>query len=130
VHAAPALTFSVIAPGQGRTCGITTTGAVYCWGEGQLTPAPFDATGGYAELAAGQANFCRVDGAGTLSCWGNVELGNMPQEPAAGVVVGSRHACARLVASGKVECWGQDDWGQLGGGGFAAPGPVEVLGQP
>ena len=130
VHAAPALTFSVIAPGLTGTCGITTAGVVYCWGEGQLTPAPFDATIGYTDLAAGQASFCRVDGAGAVSCWGDVDLSHVPEEPAAGVVVGSRHACARLVATGKVECWGQDDWRQLGGDGFSAPGPVEVMGQP
>ena len=130
VHAAPGLTFSVIAPGQRRTCGITTAGVVQCWGEGQLAPAAFDATSGYTELAAGQVNFCRVNGAGDVSCWGDGTLANVPSAPAAGLSVGSRHACARLVATGKIMCWGEDDAAQLGAGGYAAPGPVEPLGQP
>ncbi|HET7240558.1 MAG TPA: hypothetical protein VFI77_05330, partial [Gemmatimonadales bacterium] len=129
VHTAPGLTFAVIAPAYSRTCGLTTGGVVQCWGEGQLTPAAFDATSGYTELAAGQANFCRADGSGPVSCWGDSNLGNVPLEPAAGVTVGSAHACARLVASGKVVCWGHNDGGQLGNGGYAQSEPIEPLGQ-
>jgi alpha-tubulin suppressor-like RCC1 family protein len=44
--------------------------------------------------------------------------------------VGSRHACARLVATGKVECWGGNDAGQLGDGSYSSTGPVEPSGQP
>jgi alpha-tubulin suppressor-like RCC1 family protein len=130
VHAASGLTFSVIAPGLRRTCGLTTGGVVQCWGEGQLTPAAFDATSGYTELDAGQVNFCRVDGSGIVSCWGDWNLGNVPLEPAVDVEVGARHACARLVATGKVVCWGENDIGQLGDGEYSSAGPVEPLGQP
>jgi alpha-tubulin suppressor-like RCC1 family protein len=130
VHAASGLTFSVIAPGLRRTCGLTTGGVVQCWGEGQLTPAAFDATSGYTELDAGQVHFCRVDGSDIVSCWGDWNLGNVPLEPAIGVGVGSRHACARLVTMGKVACWGGNDIGQLGDGENSSAGPVEPLGQP
>ena len=130
VHAAPALTFTAIAPGRNRTCGITAAGGVQCWGGPQLAPAPLDATTGYVEIAAGGANFCRVDGAGAVSCWGDDNLGNLPAEAVAGVKLGSRHACAKVVASGKVVCWGDDDAGQLGDAGTLFPGPLEPLGQP
>jgi hypothetical protein len=75
-------------------------------------------------------NFCRVSGGGDVSCWGDGTLANVPSAAAAGLSVGSCHACARLVATGKIMCWGEDDAAQLGAGGYAAPGPVEPLGQP
>jgi alpha-tubulin suppressor-like RCC1 family protein len=131
VHAASGLTFSAIAVALGRTCGIAAAGVVYCWGQDQLTPAPFDGTGGSTELDIGAGNVCRVNGAGTVSCVGDEDLGHVPQELVARLTIGSHHGCARLVASGKFVCWGSDGNGQLGTGApFAGPDPVEPLGQP
>ena len=130
VHAAPALTFTAIAPGRSRTCGITTAGGVTCWGDAQLAPAALDATTGYVEIAAGGGNFCRLKGSGAVSCWGDDNLGTLPADPLAGVRLGSHHACAKVVSSGKVVCWGQDNEGQLGDAGTLFPGPLEPLGQP
>jgi alpha-tubulin suppressor-like RCC1 family protein len=130
VHAAPALTFTAIAPGRVRTCGITTAGGVSCWGGDQLAPVSLDATTGYVEIAAGGANFCRLDGAGAVSCWGDESLGNLPAEPLAGLKLGSHHACAKVVASGKVLCWGDDSEGQLGDARTLFQGPLEPFGQP
>jgi alpha-tubulin suppressor-like RCC1 family protein len=132
VHAAPALTFTAIAPGQTRTCGITTGGGVVqCWGGSEgLDPAPFDATGGYAEIAAGGTNFCRVDGGGTVFCWGEGVFPQAPGQAMTGVKLGRAHACARQVASGRTLCWGESTYAQLGHGSAYPSGPVEPLGQP
>jgi uncharacterized protein YjdB len=132
VHAAPALTFSAIAPGQHRTCGITTgSGVVQCWGGSEgLDPAPFDATSGYVEIAAGGTNFCRVDGAGTVFCWGEGVFPEAPSRAMSGVKLGTGHACARQVGSGRTLCWGETTYAQLGDGSAYPSGPVEPLGQP
>jgi alpha-tubulin suppressor-like RCC1 family protein/uncharacterized protein YjdB len=127
VHAAAGLAFTGIAPGLRRTCGITAADVVQCWGEGQLTPAPFDATSGYTELDAMETSFCRVDGAGTVSCWGG-DVGQVPQATVHGVTVGSAHACAVMTA-GKAVCWGNDRYGQLGDRGAMGSTVVEPLGQ-
>jgi len=128
VHAAAGLSFTAVAPGLRRTCGVTTAGVVQCWGENQLTPAPFDATSGYVELDAAETSFCRADGAGTVSCWGG-DVEQVPQAPMHGVTVGSAHACA-ITTAGKAVCWGNDSYGQLGARGTTGGTVVEPLGQP
>ncbi|MGH7513054.1 MAG: Ig-like domain-containing protein [Gemmatimonadales bacterium] len=132
VHAAPALTFTAIAPGFDRTCGITTgSGVVQCWGGSTgLDPAPLDATTGYVEIAAGGSNFCRVDGAGIVSCFGVPGLDHLPGQAVTGVKLGLQHACARVVATGRMVCWGDNFFFQLGDGTSAGAGPAEPLGQP
>lgn len=54
----------------------------------------------------------------------------LPADPLAGIRLGSHHACAKVVSSGKVVCWGDDNEGQLGDAHTLFPGPLEPLGQP
>ena len=85
----PGSTWALVAAGGHETCGITTDGALWCWGEntrGQLGQGDVDVerhvparvgTDEYAEVAVGGAHACarRLDDA--LFCWGRNELGQL-----------------------------------------------------
>lgn len=98
-----------VSAGKHFTCATFANGRIVCWGEGIAGQLGNDATSS-SNLPV------RVVG---LS--GSGFLGN-----AAEVQAGELHACAR-VNSGRVYCWGNDAFGELGNG--TAPGddkPVEV----
>jgi alpha-tubulin suppressor-like RCC1 family protein len=72
----------VIAGGLEHTCGVTTGGSAYCWGDndhGQLgdgttvdrtTPVPVANGLSFASLTAGGGHTCGLTTAGTAYCWG------------------------------------------------------------
>ena len=83
-------------------------------------------------MAVGDSHACAVTESGGVKCWGSNSpqglLGNASTTayralapvdvlglngPAVAVSVGSEHSCA-LLASGTVQCWGSNWWGQLG----------------
>ncbi|MEM6997067.1 MAG: hypothetical protein AAF721_41570 [Myxococcota bacterium] len=102
-------------------------------------PFPHTAAGGlaggqYVGVAAGAAHGCVIAADGSLSCWGDNTYGqsdwqlpSWPEGPngvappfgAAPAIVdltaGDKHTCA-LRADGTVDCWGCNEFGQLGGG--------------
>lgn len=93
--------------GTSHTCGLTTTGAAYCWGNNEvgsvgdgstvLRPTPVAVAGGLT--------FASID-------------------------AGFRHTCGRSTA-GAVYCWGSGRVGQLGTNSRSSTAlPVKVLGQP
>ena len=148
---------ALIAPGDRHTCVLTTAGGVQCWGrndrgqlgDGSTTPtlAPVGVTGlasGVTALAAGRSHTCALTTAGAVKCWGYNDHGQLgdgsttqaltPVEVsglASGVesiATGYQHSCARTTA-GAVQCWGDNDNGQLGNGTTtAALTPVAVMG--
>jgi hypothetical protein len=93
------LTFSAVsAGGQRHACGLTTSGAAYCWGwnvsgqlgtgsntgpeecflteSGETTPCskrPVAVTGGltFRDVSVGQVHSCGTTVAGTVYCWGS-----------------------------------------------------------
>jgi alpha-tubulin suppressor-like RCC1 family protein len=138
-------------------CALTTSGAVWCWGDntqGQLgngsmtssaVPVPVTALGnGVLSVSIGEAFGCAVTAVGGISCWGtngNGELGNGTQTSSAvpvpvsginsgatSVSVGLYTACA--VVAGSAVCWGENSDGVLGSGSAAVWSltPVQVSG--
>ena len=90
VPVAGGLNFSALTTGVGgHTCGLTMSGAAYCWGGnhiGQLgdgsttlSSIPVAVSGGlsFSGLAAGAAHTCGLTRTGAANCWGNNEEGEL-----------------------------------------------------
>lgn len=142
------LTFVTVSAGGGRghTCGVTTGGAAYCWGnnyEGQLGcaypcqgPSPQPVLGGLTFAAvnpsAGGDHTCGLTTGGAAYCWGAGKFG--PPVAVGGgltfaaVSAGAAHNCG-VTTGGAAYCWGDNSNGQLGEGDTTSQtSPVAVLG--
>ena len=150
ITVAPALT-----TGQTHTCGLTSSGAAFCWGDnwsGQLgtgstanSSTPVAVSGGlrFSVLAAGFNHTCGLTSAGAAYCWGDNssgQLGNRsttssttPVAVSGGLhfsalAAGGSHTCG-LTSVGAVYCWGDNYDGQLGDGSTtSSTTPVAVSG--
>ena len=146
-----------VAAGGLHSCAVLASGAVECWGQNELgelgngsrrdsaVPVPVRGLPGPATAVAvaARAYSCALLAAGTVYCWGGNprnQLGNNHLSFASAVPVkvagvtgalsistGTVHACA-LLTGGVADCWGSDDYGQLGNGprlgGILGAGPV------
>jgi alpha-tubulin suppressor-like RCC1 family protein len=144
VAVAGGLTFARLTAGGGHTCGVTTSGAAYCWGSngaGELgngstanSSTPVAVAGGFtfAAVSAGGGHTCGVTTSGAAHCWGsngNGQLGigaldtllhTTPVAVAGGLTfasltAGSLHTCG-VTSGGAVYCWGSNNYGTLGDG--------------
>lgn len=145
-----------LAAGARHTCGLTSGGAAYCWGEniyGQLggvaeyfSLRPLAVTGGiaFASLAGGDSHTCGLTAAGVAYCWGFNQAGQLgdnsttdrrtPTAVVGGISFGSLtggfvHTCG-LSSGGATYCWGENPRGELGIGTFDSNRtvPVAVVG--
>jgi alpha-tubulin suppressor-like RCC1 family protein len=137
-----------VSAGRGRTCGVTTDGAAYCWGSGVLgngsdtSTTPVAVAGGltFASVSTGDSYTCGVTTGGTAYCWGGGLLAGANHYSATPVAVASgltfasvsagwTHACG-VTTGGVAYCWGTNAHGELGDGTTTdRPTPVRVLGQ-
>ncbi len=135
------LAFSGISAGFTNSCGVTTTGLLYCWGDnqfGQLGTGGGDVTApvrvgnatAWTSVSSGYTNSCGIQAPGKLYCWGSnirgqLGLGNNTDQPTptqvgsatdwTGVSVGDGYTCG-IRAAGTIWCWGPSSYGQLGNG--------------
>ena len=108
-------------------------------------PTPIALDSSAKSVAAGYAHSCALLSDGRVACWGSnlygqlgpgAEPGIKPSGPvivdlpeaADRVSAGREHTCAR-AESGRVYCWGRNDFGQLGNGesGSTEPNPTPDL---
>jgi alpha-tubulin suppressor-like RCC1 family protein len=146
-----------LAAGAWHTCALLNTGGLVCWGDndlGQLgdgtttsRSTPVSVSGlstGVAAVSAGQLHTCALTTTGAVDCWGyngDGEVGdgtttNRPVPTAVpslttGVThisAGGYHSCA-VMSDGSAQCWGANDFGDLGDGTTTASSvPVVVAG--
>jgi alpha-tubulin suppressor-like RCC1 family protein len=140
------------------TCGVTTAGAAYCWGDnsaGELgngttdpinpttTPGPVSGGLTFASVSAGNGFACGVTTGGAAYCWGangDGALGNGTTTASttpvavsggltfASVIAGYFGACG-VTTGGAAYCWGANGLGQLGNGTTtSSTTPVPVSG--
>ncbi len=146
-----------ISVGGSVACAVLVNGHIKCWGAGELgdltegeerSDVPVEVKG-VTEATQVSVTFnhvCAVLASGHIDCWGENEYGQLGDETtqehqaapvqvagiseALEVAAFGQTTCA-LLASGHVDCWGENRVGELGDGN-AGPTPslvpVEVLG--
>jgi alpha-tubulin suppressor-like RCC1 family protein len=150
------LTFAAVSADSVHSCGLTTSGAVYCWGDngdgefGDGAGEPFSTTpvlaaGGrrFAAASVGWLDACGITTTGAMYCWGSDYFGqlgdgdstyHLTPVPVAGAHVFTSHSAGLLhtcgvAAGGAGYCWGNNVMGQLGSGDtVSSPTPVAVAG--
>jgi alpha-tubulin suppressor-like RCC1 family protein len=138
-------TATAVSLSDGFSCALLASGSVQCWGvngDGELgngsmarsdIPVPVLGISTATALSVGYTHSCALLASGSVQCWGTNtygELGNGSPasfsttpvtvrgiSTATAVAAGGSSACA-LLASGAVQCWGQNTFGQLGNGSY------------
>jgi alpha-tubulin suppressor-like RCC1 family protein len=137
-------------------CAVLDRGAAKCWGfnrygqlgDGTVTdssvPVPVTGIRSATAVVVGWAHSCALLSSGAVKCWGynyHGELGvsatarfsSLPVRvagisTATAITTAGSHNCA-LLASGQVQCWGLNLYGQLGNGSTSdSSTPVTVAG--
>ena len=146
--------FRSLTAGVWFTCGLTTSGAVLCWGANDASQLGNDATSDsceglacsrtpvlaaagarFADVSAARASTCALDQDGTVWCWGlDVMTHRFSDQPArlnsdvkfVRLAAGGLHTCA-LTSDHSAWCWGIDALG-AGAGTLESDHPVQVTG--
>jgi alpha-tubulin suppressor-like RCC1 family protein len=151
----PTLVFALVSAGETHTCGVTTSGRAYCWGNGahgrlgngatdnQLEPAAVSGNLTFASISAAQNHTCGITTEGDAYCWGSGasgRLGNASTSDSwvpvavsgtltfASISAGYQHTCG-VTPDHLGYCWGAGSFGQLGNNTFSdSSTPVAVSG--
>lgn len=144
-----------------HSCALVSGGAMKCWGnnfQGQLgdgsttnrfTPVQVASLeSGVADIGAGHFHSCALTAGGEMKCWGSnffgqlgvgievsrqltpVTVSGLDGQPDA-MAIGRQHVCV-VLTTGRAQCFGNNDFGQLGTGEKSLPRvrpvPVSVPG--
>ena len=138
------LVFAQLAAGGSHTCGLTTAGALYCWGsdlsgavglglgEKYFAPQAVTPNARYTDVVTGLDHTCALRTDHTVACWGSNSSGAVGVGAAEGASVlvptdlpGGRHftsidsygthTCG-VEDDQSIWCWGRNDTGQAGNG--------------
>lgn len=133
--------------GYTHTCGLTTSGALKCWGSnayGQIGDNSITVRGSPVtifpsgvqdfEVASTGNHSCAITTSGGLKCWGRNHMGQLGigsttnslvptdvtglSSGVTQVTAGKGHTCA--IVNGGVKCWGSNGYGELGTGSTGA----------
>jgi alpha-tubulin suppressor-like RCC1 family protein len=129
VGASPHPQFHDLAAGQFHACGVTTEGAILCWGwglYGQLgttaktsrcttgeacadAPAPVDASGSFSVVTAGAGHTCALGSNGRAFCWGSnthgqLGIGSTREKAPVPAAVAGGHTFTGLAAGSYFTC--------------------------
>jgi alpha-tubulin suppressor-like RCC1 family protein len=138
-------TFSQISVGDFMTCGLATTGLVYCWGDplngvfgngtapgGSTVMTPIQAASGrtFSQISVGSSP-CGIS-SGVTYCWGHNGVGELgtgdtvshwspvavsvPSGVSFATVVSGGNSSCGLTPAGAAYCWGDNYNGSLGVG--------------
>jgi alpha-tubulin suppressor-like RCC1 family protein len=145
---------TAISAGDSYACALVSGGDVECWGSNfsdepgseawRSPPVRIQDVTNAVAISTGSHYACALLGDGTIECWGfngrgqlgtgTTSLGESSPVRVSGITdatavsAGLDSTCA-LEAGGKVECWGWNEYGQLGDGTTAASAvPVAVSG--
>jgi alpha-tubulin suppressor-like RCC1 family protein len=147
-----------VSAGGSHTCGVTSYGQAFCWGQnsfGELgkgstgdsssVPVPVSAGLTFTSVSAGLNHTCGVTKGGQALCWGRTSRANSAAPSSANasnvpvpvfgaltfaaVSAGDRYTCG-VVKGRQAFCWGSNHLGQLGIGstGGTRSAPVPVGG--
>jgi alpha-tubulin suppressor-like RCC1 family protein len=136
-------TWSSISAGSNRTCGVTTAGGGYCWGNtrvpggaiGQIVvPASLSSTITWQHISPADDHACGLTTGGEAYCWGLNDWGQLGNGTTArghplsfvlervtgghvwnSVDAGDVHTCG-ITTAGEAYCWGYNSFGELGDG--------------
>lgn len=110
---------TAVATGSAYTCARLNTGTVKCWGDSQFGQLGDGTTTGPQEC---------VFGVDTQVACSTVPVAVTRLSGVTAIAAGGDHTCARL-STGTVECWGENQSGQLGNGSSTdSDVPVAVTG--
>ncbi|NBY46341.1 MAG: hypothetical protein EBQ56_00920, partial [Proteobacteria bacterium] len=136
------LKFSTMVAGGNHTCGLTSSGTAYCWGQNssgqigdstttnQYAPVAVSGSLAFQSLAAHGYQTCGIGINGLAYCWGRNDLGQLGDgtrtnrttptrvstpRTFSSLAIGQGFICG-LETSGIRTCWGANDAGQYGDG--------------
>ncbi|MFA7478637.1 MAG: hypothetical protein WC184_12240, partial [Acidimicrobiia bacterium] len=132
-----------ITAGSNHSCGITTGGDAYCWGNNtygqmgngntpsQTTPVKVVGNHSFVSITAGVGHSCGVTTGGDAYCWGQNNYGQLGNgnistyvgvfSPAkvsgkhtfVSITAGNNHTCG-VTTGGDAYCWGYNYYSQVG----------------
>ena len=132
--------FIAVTAGRAHSCGLTSGGVAYCWGN--RSPIPIAVTGPtFVRITAGTHHTCGLTALGAAYCWGENDFGQLgdgtsltdrPDPVAVATALkfvwldaGFTHTCG-VSDDGWAYCWGRNLKGEIGNGTMQAPNAVNI----